>query len=788
MEKTDKQLKNYFYSDWQKFYASLKSSDRPGVKKAAFNILRGWFAERFPSILPPNDEQAAAIMDDSLNTLITARAGSGKTTLLIYKVLFLTEHRKIEPSCILLLAFNKSASVLLRERLFKILAGETAYQSFLDYLSQQGSLTYQQRDRVLKNALCFYGIRIPQIMTFHALAYQIVKPSSEQFFITDDCSSLNNSVFFRVLNRKIKDPDTLRKYVELMLSSFSDREQKKADFFYTADGKIVSDVRDQNLGNLLVSYNLPYIYKNSHAEGRGFFQIVNGTEPLLNIKSWSDALYSHESQGKGVITLSDADFDFSDRIKPESQDEMIRDLENIFGCEIRKSEDLDIFSRATFARERMLKAFQNLILICKQKKITPEKFNLIVKDYVAGCDTERLFDSLFRDLYESYEEELDRGDCYDFLKLFSVAEQKLATDFGKSFFTRGLSHIFVDEFQDFSTAYYELLKQIRRQASGEIHLTAVGDNWQSINGYSGAELSYFTSFEKYFEQPNRLNLLSNYRSSPSIISISNELMKGRGAGARAVVKSAGTVCLVHSTAISSKIDVPVKIAEIAKYLDQKKENGESVIVLVRTQSEIAKLNRLLTGKNIKVQTVHSYKGGEADYVIVNVSSWFFPLIHPDSVYLKVVGLYENDLVEEERRLLYVAMTRARKKLYLLAPSEEKLSPFVSKLNFKFDPFNEQEVLKSISRDSSDERNCITAVISGKTYPVKEQLKSLGYRFDPEEKSWSKRFADQHQFEMELCTSKIDRSQLQISLYNYCNQPIRAGKAKSRPQRGNKKRR
>ena len=441
MEKTDKQLKNYFYSDWQKFYASLKSSDRPGVKKAAFNILRGWFAERFPSILPPNDEQAAAIMDDSLNTLITARAGSGKTTLLIYKVLFLTEHRKIEPSCILLLAFNKSASVLLRERLFKILAGETAYQSFLDYLSQQGSLTYQQRDRVLKNALCFYGIRIPQIMTFHALAYQIVKPSSEQFFITDDCSSLNNSVFFRVLNRKIKDPDTLRKYVELMLSSFSDREQKKADFFYTADGKIVSDVRDQNLGNLLVSYNLPYIYKNSHAEGRGFFQIVNGTEPLLNIKSWSDALYSHESQGKGVITLSDADFDFSDRIKPESQDEMIRDLENIFGCEIRKSEDLDIFSRATFARERMLKAFQNLILICKQKKITPEKFNLIVNDYVAGCDTERLFDRLFRDLYESYEEELDRGDCYDFLKLFSVAEQKLATDFGKSFFTRGLSHI-----------------------------------------------------------------------------------------------------------------------------------------------------------------------------------------------------------------------------------------------------------------------------------------------------------------------------------------------------------
>ena len=228
MEKTDKQLKNYFYSDWQKFYASLKSSDRPGVKKAAFNILRGWFAERFPSILPPNDEQAAAIMDDSLNTLITARAGSGKTTLLIYKVLFLTEHRKIEPSCILLLAFNKSASVLLRERLFKILAGETAYRSFLDYLSQQGSLTYQQRDRVLKNALCFYGIRIPQIMTFHALAYQIVKPSSEQFFITDDSSSLNNSVFFRVLNRKIKDPDTLRKYVELMLSSFSDREQKKA--------------------------------------------------------------------------------------------------------------------------------------------------------------------------------------------------------------------------------------------------------------------------------------------------------------------------------------------------------------------------------------------------------------------------------------------------------------------------------------------------------------------------------------------------------------------------------
>lgn len=771
-ENLKKRLREYFNHDWEKFREEQSGLAPDRFEPAAFELLKNWFHERFPDMLPPNDEQARIILDDGLSTLVTARAGSGKTTLLVYKVLFLIFHLHVEPRKILLLAFNKSAAVLIRERIFRAIAGEAAYRDFLDFAARQQNSSYFQRERVLKQMISSAGIVLPQIMTFHALAYQIVRPSPDQFSMTDDTNSLDLQSFYHVLNSQIRDEKILGRYVELILSSFKNTAGGGSGILYTADGKMVYSVHDQAIGNFLFSYKLPYTYRKSRFEDRGYFQIAAGEQVLVNLKSWSDQLSPYESSGRNVITFSDSDYNALGAVKQKAEKEIVRDLEEITGTVLEKSADQEIFSGANYGRDRMMKVFQNLILVCKQRKITPGDFAGLIDNYQPRLQQEKVFDELFLHFYEEYENALTSCGRYDFMKMFDCAAEKLASDFGRSFFTRNLSYVFVDEFQDFSRSYYEVVEQLVKQAEEDIHLVAVGDNWQSINGYAGAELDFFNNFEKYFKDGKRLNLLSNYRSAGDIIDVSNELMAGLGPAARAVIKEPGMVNLITSTRFSSTVDVSLKIAELVNYLLHQKKEQESVIVLVRTQSEIMKLRQLVSSRDVRIQTVHSFKGGEADYVIIDVSQWYFPLIHPDSVYSRIVGITADDLVSEERRLLYVAMTRARSQLYLVAQSQENLSPFISRLKFDFKTVDEHRILKSAGNIDESRRNSVTAVISGKTYQIKEKLKQMGYRYNGDDKSWNKRFPDRGQFDREMITSSFNRDQIVVRLFNYCNQPIK----------------
>jgi len=72
---------------------------------------------------------------------------------------------------------------------------------------------------------------------------------------------------------------------------------------------------------------------------------------------------------------------------------------------------------------------------------------------------------------------------------------------------------------------------------------------------------------------------------------------------------------------------------------------------------------------IRIGTVHSFKGLEAEIVIVlRTTQGAFPLIHPDNALFRIFGETEASALAEERRLFYVALTRAASKTYLLTES------------------------------------------------------------------------------------------------------------------------
>ena len=741
--------------------------DRPACDKQTSGELQSWFKQNFPALYPPNAEQAEIIADHGLNTLVTARAGSGKTTMLIYKVLYLVAHEHVSPDQILLLAFNKNAAVLLRERLFKALVSREEYRYFLEYISAHGIRSGYERDKVLNDALAANRITLPHIMTFHALAYRIVRPAAKSFQMNNDTSSLHRLAFDQALAEDLKDDNAAEDYMKLFREYQADTEKGSGEILYTLDGKAVLDSSDREIGNFLFTLSLEYEYLTDKHTNQGFFRINAGDDKCADIYNYRKLRVGAKPvMSSSLIELGTSDFGPDGSLNTGSAQRLLKKIEKYTG---QKPEELTIdeqFSKAGYTRDKIIRIFYGLAVVCRQKKISPDDLASIIRVYKPLFISEKRFNNHFLKIYRSYVEILQGENLYDFPALFSAAEEKLQTDFGNNFFTSRLTHILLDEFQDFSRCYYDLLKVIRDNSKHEIRLTAVGDNWQSINAYAGAQTDFFNDFSSYFTNASRLDMLTNYRSDKKIIEASNAVMHDLGKGAEAYSNKDGAAVLVIPSSVKFQIDPHPETAEIARYLLNTRNDCETVAILTRTQAEAAKYNEEIGKLDLRISTVHSFKGQEADFVIIDVSSWFFPLVHPDSIYSRIAGLTKEKITEEEKRLLYVAMTRARKELYLVAPYDEVKSPFLKDLAFDFKRFS-----GGSAPWKSGKQSAVTATVGGKTYKIKDDLKKFGFRFDSVKKNWYRKFQDRDQFIQEYKKFYFTGGDVKINLFDDSYQKI-----------------
>jgi DNA helicase-4 len=265
---------------------------------------------------------------------------------------------------------------------------------------------------------------------------------------------------------------------------------------------------------------------------------------------------------------------------------------------------------------------------------------------------------------------------------------------------------------------------------------AVGDDWQAINGFAGAQLAFFNRFEDYFPGAGKTIISTNRRSSYSIVDFGNKLMRGRGVPAIAHHHSEGDIEVVEIDKIwpeNESIYIEVSTShlgdgrknvnwDLAKALKacsdyiaqsvisdatQDLRHIPSVLVLARTSRayrvtleefanklenvlrkhpELQDLtNEFAVGKKaldlkpgfapIEVMTAHKAKGKEAHTVIVlEATIGQFPKVHPDNLLFGLFGVTAEDVLTEERRLFYVSASRAEHRLMFLTESG-KHSPY-----------------------------------------------------------------------------------------------------------------
>ena len=257
----------------------------------------------------------------------------------------------------------------------------------------------------------------------------------------------------------------------------------------------------------------------------------------------------------------------------------------------------------------------------------------------------------FLKIYSGYERMLRKNSFFDFDDIIILMKQFLENDpFICRYWQKCFDFILIDEFQDINEPQFDIVRLL-----SEIHknVFAVGDEDQSIYGFRGSRPEIMLDFGRYFNDCKKIQLSNNYRSGQNIVEAAKALIsnnKNRYAKTfRAANRFKGEVNLLEFSDKESQNRYMKKILAV--------QNEETIAVLCRTNALKSEYTHHFTcySDRVRFLTIHESKGLEFDNVwIPEVMEAYYPYRH------KRFGCNE----EEERRIFYVGMTRAAKRLYL----------------------------------------------------------------------------------------------------------------------------
>ncbi|NLM97877.1 MAG: UvrD-helicase domain-containing protein, partial [Halanaerobiaceae bacterium] len=152
--------------------------------------------------------------------------------------------------------------------------------------------------------------------------------------------------------------------------------------------------------------------------------------------------------------------------------------------------------------------------------VGPEK---MIETYAREDKRSKLYYQHVAAIYREYERVLANNNSFDFndlikktIELFEEYPGVLK-DYQEKF-----QYLQVDEYQDVNHAQYRLCNML---AKPEDNIFVVGDDWQGIYGFRGADISNILDFERDYPSARVIKLEQNYRSTNNIITVSNQLIK-----------------------------------------------------------------------------------------------------------------------------------------------------------------------------------------------------------------------------------------------------------------------
>ena len=615
-------------------------------------------------------EQAEAIATDEDVTLVAAGAGTGKTTVIIGKVAHLVINQHIDPSRILVLAYNTTAAKEIRGRLRDQMSGvevatfhsfgrkvigetgemptvsKMADDNFRLLRTMESFIEKMKQDDQLAQALLNFAVNMPAP---YKSPFEMETQADYQQYVT-------NSELRTLKGEKVKSFEELT--IANWLAANSIRyEYERAYEFHTASSRYRQYEPDFYLtdyGIYIEHFALDRQGKappgwNGYEEGVDWkrAQHTENQTKLVETHSW------HNQEGvllSQLATMLDG-LNVSRRRVPVQ--ELVKELN----------------AKHVSRLASLLASFLNH---AKSGNISEAQVESRAE---ASPDPKRAqeFLKLCREARKRYDERLRMENAIDFHDMINAA----ASIISRGGWTHDYSHVLIDEFQDISTGRMALAKALLRDGMGYF---LVGDDWQSIYRFTGSQVRLFNEVHEYLGFTRRVSLTQTFRFGDNIAQPSARFVQQNpDQTQRQLVGVNDQEC--GSLVVIADVDQRKGARTALNQIRTQREQNDSTLILGRFWKS---KDNLPCWARKYFRTVHGAKGSEADYVVVldlDDDLYGFPCLREDDPLLDLVAPPVDDNPypnAEERRLFYVGMTRGRKSTYLISDTDRP-SPFVREL-------------------------------------------------------------------------------------------------------------
>jgi DNA helicase-4 len=658
---------------------------------------------------PLTEEQAKAVICFDNRVQLLAAAGSGKTSVMVARAAYAVARGFIKPERVLLLAFNKAAADELQERV---------------------------AERFAAAGIDSKGVRAS---TFHAFGLECIakatgkKPSLGRWV---EQGRESEKILEIVRELSAEDDAFRRSWEDYRLIYGSQRyplgegtptdrdKEKRRPGWLTARGEIVKSEGEQQIANWLLlngveyEYEKPYEYDTATATHRQYapdfyypaidcwhehWAIGHDGEPPEKFKGYAESMQwkkeEHRRRGTDLIETT---------------------WSNIYRYGMGELEKQLLSRGVKLERDssRLITAAAGRNLFVKEQDLTRTILTFMSHVKAAGLsrgDIEkkiedagvafaqgraRVFLDIYWKIHDRWEADLAKERSIDFNDMLLQAAEHVSA----RRYTPPFDLILVDELQDTSRARAKLLQGLLNQP--QRFLLGVGDDWQAINRFAGADISVMTEFAEWFGEGPQLALTKTFRCTQVICDVARdfimqnpaqfekEMTSAQGAGGVPIHILAPPPVGPDEIQPKNREDQTRRTVayalrklseDAAKGLIRPTRGGKVTVDVLGRYSfdrEHAMAGSPPANLQVTFRTVHGSKGLEADCIIVPglVSETYgFPSAIVDDPVLALAMPRPDDFPDaEERRLFYVAVTRARQRVILLTQNENP-SPFIFEL-------------------------------------------------------------------------------------------------------------
>lgn len=673
-----------------------------------------------------NKDQLEAVLNDSEFIQIIAGAGTGKTTTLLSKVRYLIEVEDVKSSKILCLSFSRKCADELNKKVNKNISFPeipvkvaTFHELGLDFLKMEN-----RKKRVLDED-----------------NYQLLRSIFEEFIIKKICEEYNRGSFYTFEKLKrffphIFNPGFLREkgWEENVLI------KNKGDYSYDYNSfkktrvKSCDDLRIADFlfyNRIEYEYLKEYEFKNEKVQFDFYLpdydiyiddQRYDMDGNLYNLNKTESKHYEKQKNIKKQIQYENNEkiliintFLNKGKYLGLLKKDLISLNVDFYPKELNFKDTKKYLKKNTFLPhlDGLIDYFIDFIKLFKQHNFSENDFS----KFNVKKGREKFFIELISDYYSYYQKYLEQKNLADFADMITES-MDIIDNLNISY-----DYILVDEYQDISKIRFKFLKKILEKTKA--NLIVVGDDWQSIYGFNGCEVKYFSRFEKCFEEKNveKIFLNKTYRYSQELVDISRKFIDYTDDSLNEIDRLIPKPNLYSDSSLKIPLDfrmyyprpnkkwgddTPDKL--LYKILDEisNEQPNSSVMILFRYRNQRDEIKKKFNNINasklfnldIDFFTIHESKGLERDNIIIfEVNKRSIPNKHNEESLLRFVSFHDGSKKRkkrrdlEERRLFYVALTRTHKKVYLCYQYKKMSSFFkdlpnkdvINKSNFRNNP-------------------------------------------------------------------------------------------------------